>query len=364
MVPLYLQAHMKRTSDSHTDGSPYSTALASLQQRPRTWLVTGAAGFIGSNLLEALLRQGQRVIAIDNFVTGYRRNIEEAAGSAGTGRGSFTFIEGDIADPDVAAGACEGVDIVLHEAAIGSVPRSIADPVETNRANVDGFLSVLEAARTAGARRFVYASSSAIYGDDPDLPKREEKIGNPLSPYAVTKRVNELYADVFRRNYGTEVVGLRYFNVFGPRQDPEGAYAAVIPKWIANLLAGKPCEIYGDGETSRDFCYVNNVVQANILAALAPAETVAGELYNVAVGDRTTLTELFFIIRDALAEHDPAVREVQPVYLDERPGDVRHSLADISKFRGAVGYEPTHDVASGLAEALAWYRNSIARQAA
>jgi UDP-N-acetylglucosamine/UDP-N-acetylgalactosamine 4-epimerase len=291
---------MTDTETARPVGSAYQAARTALQARPRTWLITGVAGFIGSSLLETLLRLGQRVTGVDNFVTGYRRNLEVAASAATAGGGAFDFIEGDIADRDVAARACEGVDIVLHQAAIGSVPRSLADPLETNRANVDGFLTMLDAARETGARRFVYASSSAVYGDDPDLPKREEKIGRPLSPYAVSKRVNELYADVFRRNFGTELVGLRYFNVFGPRQDPAGAYAAVIPKWIANLLAGRPCEIYGDGKTSRDFCYVENVVQANLLAALAPEENVAGELYNVAVGGQTNLTELFFAIREAL----------------------------------------------------------------
>lgn len=362
MVPLYFQAQMTDTETPRPIGRAYLAAQTALREGSRTWLITGVAGFIGSNLLETLLRLGQRVTGVDNFATGYRRNVEEAAKATDQGGGAFTLIEGDIADLAVAERACEGVEIVLHQAALGSVPRSLANPLETNHANVDGFLTMLDAARRAGARRFVYASSSAVYGDEPDLPKREEKIGRPLSPYAVSKRVNELYADVFRRNFGTELVGLRYFNVFGPRQDPAGAYAAVIPKWIANLLAGRPCEIYGDGRTSRDFCYVENVVQANLLAAVAPQENVAGELYNVAVGGRTTLTELFVAIRDALADHVPAVRESEPVYLAERPGDVRHSLADISKFQTAVGYEPTHDISRGLTDALAWYRGTAARQ--
>jgi len=354
---------MKHSSPATSRGDGHERAVRALRETTRTWLVTGAAGFIGSNLVELLLRAGQKVVGLDNFVTGHRRNIDEVAQSAGAS-GEFRFIEGDIADPDTARESCAGVDIVLHEAALGSVPRSIANPLETNRANVDGFLAMLVAAREAGVRRFVYAGSSAVYGDHPGLPKKEEHLGAPLSPYAVTKSVNELYADVFHRNFGMEVVGLRYFNVFGPRQDPEGAYAAVIPKWIATLLAGRSCEIYGDGETSRDFCYVENVLQANVLAALSPAGTVAGEIYNVAVGERTTLTELYFIIRDALAEDIPELRKLEPVYRDERPGDVRHSLADISKITAALGYEPTHDVAAGLAESLAWYRRAMSRQPA
>jgi UDP-N-acetylglucosamine/UDP-N-acetylgalactosamine 4-epimerase len=331
-----------------------------LARQPRRWLVTGAAGFIGSNLLEHLLRLGQRVRGVDDFATGHRRNLEDAVRGAAENGDAFEFIEGDVAERDVADRACAGVDIVLHQAALGSVPRSIADPEETNRANVDGFLTMIAAARGAGVKRFVYAGSSATYGDEPTLPKQEDRIGRPLSPYAVTKRVNELYAEVFRSIHGMEPVGLRYFNVFGPRQDPEGPYAAVIPRWIATLLSGRDCEIYGDGETSRDFCYVDNVVQANLLAALAPAENVAGEIFNVAVGSRTTLTELFHLIRDALAVENPELRDAQPVYRPERPGDVRHSLADISKIQTALGYRPTHTVEEGLRAALPWYRASHA----
>lgn len=355
---------MKLSSPATSRGDGHERAVRALRETTRTWLVTGAAGFIGSNLVELLLSAGQTVVGLDNFVTGYRHNIDEAARDAGDDGGAFRLIEGDIADPDTAREACAGVDIVLHEAALGSVPRSLVNPLETNRANVDGFLTMLEAARAAGVQRFVYAGSSAVYGDHPGLPKKEEHLGAPLSPYAVTKRVNELYADVFHRSFGMEIVGLRYFNVFGPRQDPEGAYAAVIPRWIATLLAGRPCEIFGDGETSRDFCYIDNVLQANVLAALAPAGTVAGEIYNVAVGERTTLTELYFIIRDTLAEANPELRSLEPVYRDERPGDVKHSLADISKIRAAIGYAPTHDVATGLAESLAWYRRAISKQPA
>lgn len=342
---------------------PYASARERLLEAPRTWLVTGVAGFIGSNLLELLLDLGQDVVGVDNFSTGHRGNIDDAIRSSTADKPNFRLIEGDIADGDVARKACQGVDIVLHQAALGSVPRSIAEPLATNRANVDGFLTMLIAARDAEVDRFVYASSSAAYGDHPGLPKREEEVGRPLSPYAASKRAGELYAGVFHESYGMSVVGLRYFNVFGRRQDPNGPYAAVIPRWIANLLSGKPCEIYGDGETSRDFCYVDNVLRANMLAAVAAHEVVAGEVYNVAVGERTTLNQLFFAIRDALAAADPTLREVQPVYRDFRPGDIRHSLADISKISTALGYEPTHSVTEGLAESLPWYRQENAATA-
>ena len=251
--------------------------------------------------------------------------------------------------------ACAGADYVLHQAALGSVPRSVADPIATNRANVDGFLNMLVGARDAGVRRFVYAASSSTYGDHPGLPKVEDRIGRPLSPYAVTKYVNELYADVFQRTYGIETIGLRYFNVFGRRQDPDGAYAAVIPRWVGSLLSGLPCRINGDGETSRDFCYIENVVQANLRAAVTESEGVSGEVYNVAVGDRTTLNELFAMIRDGLSAHRPEIQGVRPTYGDFREGDVRHSQADISKIRERLGYQPTRTVAQGLREALEWY---------
>lgn len=320
--------------------------------------MTGAAGFIGSNLVAALLDLGQRVVGLDNFATGHRRNLEEVLGRVGEGQGGFRFVEGDVADLEVCRDACQGVDFVLHQAALGSVPRSIDNPIATNRANVDGFLCMLVAARDAGVERFVYAASSSTYGDEPTLPKREDRIGRPLSPYAVTKYVNELYARVFQDVYGIGTVGLRYFNVFGPRQDPSGAYAAVIPRWIDSLLAGEPCWINGDGESSRDFCYVGNVLQANLLAALAPGAGVTGEVFNVALGDRTTLNELFLMIRDGLAEHFPEVAGASPHYREFRAGDVRHSQADTSKARERLGYEPTHPVERGMRETLEWYVGS------
>ena len=317
-----------------------------------TWLVTGAAGFIGSNLVEGLLRARQDVVGLDNFATGHQRNLDEAAGQA-DGRGTFRMIEGDIRDRAACANAVIGVDVVLHQAALGSVPRSIVDPLTSHDVNVTGFLNMLDAARTAGVTRFVYAASSSTYGDDPNLPKQEERIGNPLSPYAVTKLANELYAAVYARNYGFKAIGLRYFNVFGPRQDPEGAYAAVIPKWVAAMIDGDPVTINGDGETSRDFCYVANAVQANILAALAP-DAAQGEVYNVAVGDRTTLAELFGFIRDGLRDHQVHYDQ-PPIIAGFRPGDVLHSQADVAKARRLLGYDPAYSVARGLGEALPWY---------
>ena len=337
---------------------------ADLRAEPRRWLVTGAAGFIGSNLVEHLLRLGQSVRGIDNFASGHRRNLEDIRVQVGEEAWArFEFEPTDILDLEGCRRACKGVDFVLHQAALGSVPRSLADPIGSNAANVSGFLNVLVAARDAGVQRFVYAASSSTYGDHPDLPKVEERIGRPLSPYAVTKYVNELYADVFERSYGIRAVGLRYFNVFGRRQDPEGAYAAVIPRWVASLLEGRPCVINGDGETSRDFCYVENVVQANLLAALVDpeGEPESGAVYNVAVGERTTLNELFAMIRDGLATSRPELAGVQPTYGPFRPGDVRHSQADISKARQRLGYEPTHTVAEGLTEALGWYEATLAR---
>lgn len=322
-----------------------------LRAKPRRWLVTGAAGFIGSNLVECLLGAGQEVIGLDNFATGNQRNIDEAAGQSGAGQ--LRMIEADIRDRAACEGAVEGVDIVLHQAALGSVPRSIAEPLASHDTNVTGFLNILEAARKAGAQRFVYAASSTTYGDEPNLPKVEERIGNPLSPYAATKFANEIYATAYARSYGFKATGLRYFNVFGPRQNPEGAYAAVIPKWVRAMLRDEEVVIHGDGETSRDFCFIANAVQANIRAALA-ADDVQGEVFNVAVGERTSLNHLFALIRDGLGEHQLHYSR-EPAYGEFRPGDVRHSLADIGKAERLLGFRPTHDIAKGLAQALPWY---------
>jgi UDP-N-acetylglucosamine 4-epimerase len=346
--------------------SPAAAAIrAELAARPRRWLVTGSAGFIGSHLLETLLALGQEVVSLDDFSTGHRSNLDEVRGAVGEAAWRrHRFVEGDIADLITCRQACEGVDLVLHEAALGSVPRSIADPVTTHSANATGFLNMLVAARDAGVARFVYAASSSTYGDHPALPKVEEQIGRPLSPYAVTKYLNELYADVFGRCYQFQTVGLRYFNVFGPRQDPEGAYAAVIPKWVATMLEGKAITINGDGETTRDFCYVDNVVQANLLAALATDEAAVGEVYNVAVGGRLSLNELAGTLRSLLRERHPALVIPPPRYQDFRAGDVRHSQADIGKATRLLRYAPTHDVRQGLAEAMPWYEARAARDRA
>ncbi|HEX2187793.1 MAG TPA: SDR family oxidoreductase [Longimicrobiaceae bacterium] len=333
----------------------------SLRRNPRRWLVTGAAGFIGSNLVETLLDLDQTVVGMDDFSTGHARNLEDALRGDPARARRFRFLEADIRDPDAVRDACRGVDSVLHHAALGSVPRSIELPLLANDVNVNGFLNVLAAALEAGAERFVYAASSATYGDDPVLPKTEDSIGRALSPYAVTKHVNELYAGVFERCYGIRTVGLRYFNVFGRRQDPEGPYAAVIPIWVRNLLTGVPCVVNGDGENTRDFCHVDNVVQANLLAATAPAEAT-DRVYNVACGERTTLNELYATIRDGLALRRPALRACAPRYGPPREGDVRESQADIARIRDLLGYEPTVGVADGLREALEWYAEDLARR--
>jgi len=330
-----------------------------LQAQPKTWLVTGVAGFIGSNLLEALLNLGQRVIGLDNFSTGHAHNLEDVRASVGQAAWKrFHFIEGDITSFEDCMAAVGGVDLVLHQAALGSVPRSISDPISTNRANIDGFLNMLLATRNAGVNRFVYASSSSVYGDHPELPKVESRIGRPLSPYAATKYTNELYAEVFAKSYGMEIIGLRYFNIFGARQDPSGAYAAVIPRWFGNLLRREPCVINGDGETSRDFCYIENVVQANLLAAVVSGEDAIGQVYNIAFGARTTLNELYTLIQASLLRARPdlsSVADLEPIYKPFRAGDVRHSRADISKAIRLLGYKPTHSVEQGIDEAVAWY---------
>jgi UDP-N-acetylglucosamine 4-epimerase len=340
--------------------SKFDDVKEHLRGRQYRWLVTGAAGFIGSNLVQALLALGQRVTGLDNFATGYRHNLDEVRDLVGPDAwAGFQFIEGDIRDAATCARACAGVDFVLHEAALGSVTRSIEDPQRTHDTNVNGFVNMLLAARDAHVKRFVYAASSSTYGDHPGLPKVEDQIGKPLSPYAVTKYVNELYADVFARCYGTESIGLRYFNVFGPRQDPQGAYAAVIPQWVAAMVAGQPVFINGDGETSRDFCFIDNVVQANVLAALAPGGA-ANQVYNVALNERTSLNQLYRMMRELLVPRFPHLQGKQPQYKDFRAGDVRHSQADITRARELLGYAPTHRIDAGLREAMDWYVHHLA----
>ena len=340
----------------------YQEIQQTLPKQSRRWLITGAAGFIGSNLLEALLKLGQIVVGLDNFATGFERNLAEVKGIVGeqTWR-NFTHIEGDIRELETCQRACEGIDYVLHQAALGSVPRSLENPLATHEANVTGFLNMLLAARDAGVERFVYAASSSTYGDHPALPKVEHVIGRPLSPYAVTKYANELYADVFARCYGVTSIGLRYFNIFGPRQDPAGAYAAVIPRWIAQFMARQPVYINGDGETSRDFCYVENAIQANLLAATTDNPEALNQLYNVAVSERTTLNQLFELERSLLVEHFPWVRDYRPTYREFRDGDVRHSQADISKAGRLLAYVPTHRIGEGLKEAMGWYLKNLPR---
>jgi UDP-N-acetylglucosamine 4-epimerase len=334
-----------------------------LQAEPHTWLVTGVAGFIGSNLLEALLKLNQRVVGLDNFATGHQRNLDEVQSLVNPEQWArFNFIQGDICNLADCQKATQGVDYILHQAALGSVPRSVADPITTNATNITGFLNMLVAARDAKVKRFVYAASSSTYGDHPALPKVEDTIGKPLSPYAVTKYVNELYADVFAKTYGLQSMGLRYFNVFGPRQDPNGAYAAVIPKWISSMIKGEPIYINGDGETSRDFCYIANTVQANLLAATTLNDEAANQVYNVAVGDRTTLNQLYYYLRDSLSARFSHLSDKQPIYRDFRVGDVRHSLADISKGTKLLGYSATHRISAGLLEAMEWYIASITTQ--
>lgn len=337
----------------------YESIKKYLQEEPVTWAITGVAGFIGSNLLEQLLMLDQRVVGLDNFSTGHEKNLSEVKSLISKKQWlRFKLLKGDIRKLDDCQRACKDVDLVLHQAALGSVPRSLEDPILTHKNNITGMLNMLVAARDNKVRRFVYAASSSTYGDHPGLPKTEDKIGKPLSPYAVTKYANELYANVFARCYGLETMGLRYFNVFGRRQDPNGAYAAVIPKWIGELRRGKRPTIYGDGETSRDFCYVDNAVQANILAATTENKDALNQVYNVAVGDRTTLNKLFQMIRDLLGEHDRKIRSIAPIAGSFRTGDVRHSQANISKAKKLIGYHPSHTVKSGMKETIEWFVNT------
>ena len=333
----------------------YETVLELLRSVPKKWVVTGVAGFIGSNLLETLLLNGQEVVGLDNFATGHQHNLDEVRSLVGDRWSNFKFIEGDIRDLETCRVACESADYVLHQAALGSVPRSINDPISTNSTNIDGFLNMLVAARDAKVKSFVYAASSSTYGDHPGLPKVEDTIGKPLSPYAVTKYVNELYSDVFAKTYGFKSIGLRYFNVFGKRQDPQGAYAAVIPKWILLMIRNEPVHINGDGETTRDFCYIENTIQANLLAATVSDDRATNQVYNVAVGERTSLNQLYYYLHDNLGVRLPHLKKAEPVYQDFRVGDVRHSLADISKIKHFLGYEPTHRVDDGLRIAMDWY---------
>lgn len=343
----------------------FDQAKIALRGAAKTWLVTGVAGFIGSNLLESLLRLEQRVVGLDNFATGHQRNLELVRSAVTPEQWArFTFIEGDIRQLVDCRHAVRGVDYVLHQAALGSVPRSLNNPIATHETNISGFLNMLQASRDEKVSRFVYAASSSTYGDHPALPKQEERIGKPLSPYAVTKYVNELYAEVFGRCFGMETIGLRYFNVFGPRQDPEGAYAAVIPKWYGAMLRSEPIYINGDGETSRDFCFVANVVQANILAATTTNNAAVNQVYNLALGDRTTLNTLFSLIEERVIRMRPDVKRRPLEYRPFRDGDVRHSQADIGKIADLLGYRPTHRVDAGLDEATEYYLATVSARAA
>lgn len=336
----------------------YQEARMHLKSNPKVWLITGVAGFIGSNLLEHLLKLDQVIVGIDNFSTGYQRNLDEVKSLVTDVQWKrFHFIECDIQDYEDCVLALKGVDYVLHQAALGSVPRSIADPLSSNGVNISGFLNVLNASKEEGVKSFTYAASSSTYGDHPTLPKVEKNIGNPLSPYAVTKHVNELYAGVYARNYGFKTIGLRYFNVFGKRQDPDGAYAAVIPKWTASLIKGEDVFINGDGETSRDFCFIENIIQVNILSAIA-SNDAKDQVYNVAVGEKTTLNILYKIIQSALAKNISHNNQM-PIYRDFRAGDVRHSLADISKAKIALGYLPEFKISDGIEKAMPWYVNFL-----
>lgn len=338
----------------------FDEVLEELRAKPRTWLVTGAAGFIGSHLVEALLGAGQRVTGLDNFATGHRANLEDVQAAVGREAWSnFSFIEGDIRNLEDCRRACAGAACVLHEAALASVPESIKDPITANQCNVDGFLNLLMAGRDSGVRRLVYASSSAVYGDLPGQPKREDQVGPPLSPYALGKRVDEMYAELFASAYGLDTVGLRYFNVFGRRQDPHGAYAAVIPQWIASLLRFQPCLIHGTGETTRDFCHVGNIVQGNLLAALVGDSAAVNQIYNLGCGGRITLTELEAELRALLAEQWPGIAALLPIHTPFRPGDILHSQADVDKAKLWLGYQPQTSMRLGLQEVLSWYSKRV-----
>jgi len=346
-----------------TKRTRYDEICEDLVNSPRRWLVTGVAGFIGSALLERLLDLGQTVVGVDSFLTGHQRNLDDVLAINPDERLQFRFIEGDLRDPAVAASAVKDVDIVLHQAALGSVPRSIKDPLSSHAHNVGAFLNVMVAAKDDNVKRVVYASSSSVYGDHPGLPKYEDRIGKPLSPYAATKRADEIYAQVFHDVYGLQMIGLRYFNVFGRRQDPDGPYAAVIPRWISSLADGKPCVIFGDGSSSRDFCYVDNIVQANILAATASDPAVTGTVYNCGCNEKTDLKQLFAMIREELAKDFPDVAEAEPLFEAPRAGDIPHSQAAIDKITAALGYVPTHRIAEGMTETVAWFARSLRRRA-
>ncbi|AZP12401.1 SDR family oxidoreductase [Undibacterium parvum] len=334
-----------------------------LHTHQATWLITGVAGFIGSNLLETLLKLNQKVRGLDNFSTGYQHNLDQVQALVGPDLfKNFQMIVGDITNFKDCQLACQGVDYVLHHAALGSVPRSLEDPILTNANNVTGYLNIITAARDAKVKRFVYAASSSTYGDHPGLPKVEAVIGKPLSPYAVTKYVNELYADVFARCYGLDTIGLRYFNVFGPRQDPNGAYAAVIPQWVAALIKNQTLRVNGDGETTRDFCFIANVVQANLLAALSDNPEAGNQVYNVALNDSTSLNQLYQMMKALLIADFPHLAQHHATYAQFRNGDIRHSQADISKARKLLGYQPTHRVDQGLHEAMQWYKQNLLNQ--
>jgi len=341
--------------------SAYERIQVELKAAPTTWLVTGVAGFIGSNLLEALLKLDQEVVGLDNFAAGHHKNLDEVKAGVDSNQWKrFRLIEGDVANLPTCRKVCAGVDFILHEAALGSVPLSMEDPLTCHRSNVTGFLNLLIAAREAKVKRMIYASSSAVYGDDAATPKVEGLIGQPLSPYAASKRMDEIYADTFAQAFGFESMGLRYFNVFGPRQDPEGAYAAVIPKWIAAMLRREPVFINGDGETSRDFCFIENVVRANLLAAATTHLEAVNQVYNIALGRRTTLNELFHFLSRLLRQRDPTLPDLKPSYRDFRPGDVRHSLADVTKAERFLGFVPNISVQEGLELVLDWYRQKVA----